>query len=128
MSLAVVVPPVVVLPVAVLPLAVIVLPVAVPPVTVLCRVVIVPPVVVQPVAVIVPPVAEQEKLIVESAALASNGDPLIFDAPNELIVGAADIENSCDNTSSDTSGVGRDLRGMRRGFSSLNTYNINSYS
>jgi hypothetical protein len=25
--------------------------------------------------------------------LASNGDPLIFDAPNELIVGAADIEN-----------------------------------
>ena len=38
--------------------------------------------------------AEREKLIVESAALASNGDPLIFDAPNELIVGAADIENN----------------------------------
>ena len=37
--------------------------------------------------------AERKKLIVESAALASNGDPLIFDAPNELIVGAADIEN-----------------------------------
>jgi hypothetical protein len=36
---------------------------------------------------------ELKKLIVESAALASNGDPLIFDAPNELIVGAADIEN-----------------------------------
>ena len=36
--------------------------------------------------------AKREKLIVELAALASNGDPLIFDAPNELIVGAADIE------------------------------------
>jgi hypothetical protein len=36
---------------------------------------------VPPVAVIVPPVAEQEKLIVESDALASNGDPLIFDTP-----------------------------------------------
>jgi hypothetical protein len=46
--------------------------------------------------------AELKKLIVESAALASNGDPLIFDAPNELIVGAADIENNSSNASSDT--------------------------
>jgi hypothetical protein len=48
--------------------------------------------------------AERKKLIVESAALASNGDPLIliFNAPNELIVGAADIENNSGDASSDT--------------------------
>ena len=72
--------------------------------------------------------AKREKLIVESAALASKGGPFIFDAPNELIVGAADIENNSDDASSDTSGAGGDLRVVRRGFSSLNTYNINSYS
>ena len=64
--------------------------------------------------------AEREKLIVESAALASNGGPFIFDAPNELIVGAADIENNSGDTSSDMSGVGGGLRVVRRGFSSLN--------
>jgi len=32
----------------------------------------------------------------------TNGDPLIFDAPNEFIVGAADIENNSGNASSDT--------------------------
>jgi hypothetical protein len=52
--------------------------------------------------VIVGLAAERKKLIVESAALASNGDPLIFDAPNELIVGAADIENNSGDASSDT--------------------------
>jgi hypothetical protein len=72
--------------------------------------------------------AEREKLIVESAALASNGGPFIFDVPNELIVGAADIENNSGNASSDTSGAGGGLRVVRRGFSSLNIYNINSYS
>ena len=147
LSLAVVVPSVVVPPIAVLPLAVVMPPVVVPPVAVSCRVVIVPPVavvvppvallpltivvppvVVPPVAVIVPPVAEREKLIVESAALASNGDPLIFDAPNELIVGAANIENNSGNTFSDMSGGGGDLLGVRRGFSSLHIFYINSYS
>jgi hypothetical protein len=72
--------------------------------------------------------AEREKLIVELAALASNGGPFIFDAPNELIVGAADIENNSGDASSDTSGAGADLWVVRRGFSSLNIYNINSYS
>jgi hypothetical protein len=72
--------------------------------------------------------AERKKLIVESAALASNGDPLIFDAPNELIVGAANIENNSGNASSDTSGGGKGLWGVRRGLSSLNIYNINAYS
>ena len=51
--------------------------------------------------------AERKKLIVESAALASNGDPLIFHAPNELIVGAADIENNSGDASSDTSRGGK---------------------
>ena len=54
---------------------------------------------------------EWKKLIVESAALASNGDPLIFNAPNELIVGAADIENNSGNASSDTSGGGKGFMG-----------------
>ncbi len=44
--------------------------------------------------------ADREKLIVE---LASNNDPLISDAPNELIVGAANIQNTCAIASSDTS-------------------------
>jgi hypothetical protein len=61
--------------------------------------------------------------------LASNGDPLVIDAPNELIVGAADIENNSGDASSDTSGGGGgDLWGVRRGISSLNIYNINAYS
>ena len=118
MSLAVIVPPVIVPPVAMLPLAVVVPPVAVPPVAVSacrpaaprrrhtarrlatrcrysatrcrCRAV----------------AAKREKLIVESAALASNGGPFIFDAPNELIVGAADIENNSGDASSDTSRAG----------------------
>jgi hypothetical protein len=72
--------------------------------------------------------AEREKLIVESAVLASNSGPFIFDAPNELIVGAVDIENNSGDASSDTSGAGGELRVVRRGFSSLNVYNINSYS
>jgi hypothetical protein len=56
--------------------------------------------------------AEREKLIVESAALASNGgDPLIFDAPNEFIVGAAGIENNSGDASSDTSGGGGGVGG-----------------
>jgi hypothetical protein len=59
--------------------------------------------------------------------LASTGDPLVIDAPNELIVGAADIENNSGDASSDTSGGGGDLWGVRRGFSSLNIYNINAY-
>jgi hypothetical protein len=46
--------------------------------------------------------AEREKLIVESAALASNGDPLMFDALNELVVGTADNENNSGDASSDT--------------------------
>jgi hypothetical protein len=105
-SVAVVVPPV-----ALLPLAVVVPPVVVPPVALLPLTIVVPPVVMPPVAVIVPPVAEQEKLIVESTALASNGDPLIFDAPNELIVGAANIENNSADASSDTSGGGKGFMG-----------------
>jgi hypothetical protein len=72
--------------------------------------------------------AERKKLIVESAALASNGDPLIFDAPNELIVGAADIENNSGDASSDTSGGGKRFMGGEEGVSSLNIYNINAYS
>ena len=53
--------------------------------------------------------AKREKLIVESTALASNGNPLIFDTPNELMVGDADIENNSGDSSSDTSwGRGRD--------------------
>ncbi len=65
--------------------------------------------------VIVGLAAEQKKLIVESAALASNGDPLIFDAPNELIVGAADIENNSGDASSDTSGGGKGFIGGEEG-------------
>jgi hypothetical protein len=52
--------------------------VGVPPVALLPLTIVVPPVIVLPVAVIVPPVAEREKLIVESAVLASNGDPLFL--------------------------------------------------
>ena len=59
--------------------------------------------------------ANRKKLIVESAALASNGDPLIFDAPNELIVGAADIENNSGDASSDTSGGGKGFMGGEEG-------------
>jgi hypothetical protein len=59
--------------------------------------------------------SERKKLIVESAALASNGDPLIFDAPNELIVGAADIENNSGDASSDTSGGGKGFMGVEEG-------------
>ncbi len=49
---------------------------------------------------------KREKLVVELAALASNGNPLIFDDPNELIGGAAEIENNSDDASTDTSGGG----------------------
>ncbi len=42
--------------------------------------------------------AERDKLIVESAD--SNVEPLIFDAPNELIVGDADIESDGGDDSS----------------------------
>ena len=59
--------------------------------------------------------SELKKLIVESAALASNGDPLIFDALNELIVGAADIENNSGDASSDTSGGGKVFMGGEEG-------------
>ncbi len=59
--------------------------------------------------------AELKKLIVESVALASNGDPLIFDAPNKLIVGAADIENNSGDASSDTSGGGKGFMGGEEG-------------
>ena len=62
------------------------------------------------------------KLIVEPAD--SNDEPLIFDAPNELIVG--DASDSGD-ASSDTSGGGGDLWGLRRGFSSDNMYIFNAY-
>ena len=72
--------------------------------------------------------AKREKLIVESAALASNGDPLIFDALNELIVGASNIQNNSGDASSDKSGGGGHIWELRRGFVSLNIYNINSYS
>jgi hypothetical protein len=54
-------------------------------------------------------------LIVESAALASNGGPFIFDAPNELIVGAADIENNSEDAFSDTSGAGGGFMGGEEG-------------
>ena len=54
-------------------------------------------------------------LIVESAALASNGNPLIFDAPNELIGSAADIENNSGGASSDTSGGGKGFMGGEEG-------------
>ena len=67
-------------------------------------------------------------MIVEPAALASNCDPLIFDAPNELIFGAADIENNSGDASSDTSGGGGRGWEVRREFYSLNIYNINAYS
>jgi hypothetical protein len=69
--------------------------------------------------------AERNKLIVESAD--SNDEPLIFDAPNELIVGNADIESDSGDASSDTSGAGGDLWGLRRGFSSDNMYLFNAY-
>jgi hypothetical protein len=59
--------------------------------------------------------AGRKKLIVESAALASNGDPLIFHAPNELIFGAADIENNSGDASSDTSGGGKGFMGGEEG-------------
>jgi len=59
--------------------------------------------------------AERKKLIVESAVLASIGDPLIFDAPNELIVGAVNIENNSGVTSSDTSGGGKGFMGGEEG-------------
>ena len=59
--------------------------------------------------------AKWKKLIVELAALASNGDPLIFDAPNELIVGASDIENNSGDASSDTSGGGKGFMGGEEG-------------
>ncbi len=59
--------------------------------------------------------AGRKKLIVEPAALASNCDPLIFDAPNELIFGAADIENKSGDASSDTSGGGKGLMGGEEG-------------
>ena len=49
---------------------------------------------------------KREKLVVELAALASNGNPVIFDDPNELIGGAAEIENNSDDASTDTSGGG----------------------
>jgi hypothetical protein len=53
----------------------------------------------------------------------SNNDPLISDAPNELIVGAADIQNTCAVASSDTSGGGEELWWASRGFSSANSGN-----
>ncbi len=59
--------------------------------------------------------SKRKKLIVESAALASNGDPLIFDAPKELIVGAADIQNNSGKASSDTSGGGKGFMGGEEG-------------
>jgi hypothetical protein len=52
--------------------------------------------------------ADREKLIVE---LPSNNDRLISDAPNELIVGAADNQNTCAVASSDTSGGGGGIMG-----------------
>jgi hypothetical protein len=65
--------------------------------------------------------ADQEKLIVE---LPSNNDRLISDAPNELIVDAADIQNTCAVASSDTSGGrGGELQGVRREFCSANSGN-----
>ena len=64
--------------------------------------------------------ADREKLIVE---LPSNNDRLISDAPNKLIVGAADNQNTCAVASSDTSGGGGGLWGVRRGFSSINSGN-----
>ena len=59
--------------------------------------------------------AERKKLIVELAALASNGDPLIINASNELIVGAADIENNSGDASSDTNGGGKGFMGGEEG-------------
>jgi len=59
--------------------------------------------------------AERKELIVELAALASNGDPLIFDTQNELIVGAVDIENNSGDISSDTSGGGKGFMGGDEG-------------
>ncbi len=49
------------------------------------------------------------KMIVE---LASNNDPLISDALNELVVGAADIQNTCPVASSDTSRGGVGIMGV----------------
>ena len=54
-------------------------------------------------------------MIVELAALASNGDPLIINASNELIVGAADIENNSGDASSDTNGGGKGFMGGEEG-------------
>ena len=56
--------------------------------------------------------ADQEKLIVE---LPSNNDRLISDAPNELIVDAADIQNTCAVASSDTSGSEGGIMGGEQG-------------
>ena len=47
--------------------------------------------------------------------MASNGDPLIFDDPNELIVGAAVIENNSGDASSDRSGGGKGFMGGEEG-------------
>ena len=57
--------------------------------------------------------AERDKLIVESAD--SNDEPLIFDAPNELIVGNADIESDGGDASSDTLGGGGGFMGVEEG-------------
>ena len=57
--------------------------------------------------------AERDKLIVESAD--SNDEPLIFDAPNELIVGDADIESDGGDASSDTLGGGGGFMGVEEG-------------
>ncbi len=57
--------------------------------------------------------AEREKLIAEWAA--SNDDPLIFDAPNELLVGDTDIDNDGGDASSDTSGGGGIFKGVEDG-------------
>ena len=57
--------------------------------------------------------AERDKLIVESAD--SSEDPLIFDAPNGLIVGDAGIEHDGGDASSDTSGGGGEFMGDEEG-------------
>ena len=72
--------------------------------------------------------AKREKLIVELAVLASNSDSLIFDDPNELIVGTAILKTTAGTHPLTRPGAGGDLWGVRRGLSSLNIYNINSYS
>ena len=53
---------------------------------------------------------------------------LLYLTLNEFIVGAADIENNIGDASSDTSGGGGGVWGVRRGLYSLNIYNINAYS